>query len=314
MIDKFSIRNRAALIGLGTISKDYKKGIEETQKFSLVALLDINPESKARHLFGELPFYESFEKMVEKEKLDLIIISTPPKTHYDFIRKALNSNLNVIVEKPMVLKLEQAKELYDLAESKGLYLNTSYHWQNGEEIKYFNSHFSSKKISKIQIMVDDPYSSDGISINDDKLHLEGSWIDSGVNALSLVKTWLPFNSYFIKDCSVIFDKKVNQPIYSNISLIIDDVYVNIIVDWRNQKNFKRTIVTYDSKPLLINHSEQTVCYGKNKKMVFDNMNRLTRHYYNYFVDNFNYSSNFEETEKIHRILLEVKDKYEKKIN
>jgi len=91
--------------------------------------------------------------------------------------------------------------------------------------------------------------------------------------------------------------------------MIDNVKVGIQVDWRNNKNSKRSFLVYESRRIEINHSGQSIIDG-NKEIALDSMTRLSRHYYNYF-NNFDYSTNDKETIKIHDVLLKVRDIYEK---
>lgn len=301
---------KAALIGLGAIALEYELGLKTTDKFNLIAVCDTNAESRGRKSFQSLPFYNSIETLIEKETLDLLIISTPPSSHYELVKFALMHDINVIVEKPMILDYEKIQELYKLAEERKLVLNTSYHWQNGEEVRHLIDKIKKDQIAKINVAVDDPYSNNSIDIRDDRKHLEGSWIDSGVNALSYIKLFLPFNHFLIKNMDVQFAKNIHQPIYSSIDLVIDDVEINITVDWRNNKNFKRSeIYLKDGTRFFINHSEQKIIFN-DKEECYDDMSRLSRHYYNYF-NNFNFLSNREETLLIHKILLSVRDEYEK---
>lgn len=302
---------RAALIGLGTIVARYKEGLLNSKAFELVALMDISETPSGRSVFPNLPFYTSLDELVKNESVDLVIISTPPATHYSLIKKCLNLDLDVIVEKPMVLKIEQVSELYSLAKKKHLCLNTSYHWQNGEEVKRFSEFFDVSKITRIDIFVNDPYSN-GSEIFDAKIPLEGTWIDSGVNSLSLVKKWLPFDEFTILSHEIKYADNVKLPIWCNVKLLIDNVEVNIEIDWRDELDFKRSYVYFKDHKVFINHSEQTVYDGDNVYK-FDSMTRLNRHYFNYYTS-FAYESNYEDTEAIHKVLLKVRDEYEKKIN
>lgn len=60
--------------------------------------------------------------VLQDRSLDLVIITTPSSWHYHFAKLALENGHNVLLEKPFVDTLDQAKELFALAESKGLLL------------------------------------------------------------------------------------------------------------------------------------------------------------------------------------------------
>lgn len=305
-------KQKAILVGLGTISKEYNLGIKTAPSFSLVALVDFKIDAVGVPLFKNLPFYYSLKEALINEECDLVIISTPPSSHYRLIKLALENKKNVICEKPALLNYEEFDELHELAKKNNVQFNISYHWQNGQEVKAFNQKYDMSKINSIAISANDPYSQDGINIDDNKKHLEGAWIDSGVNALSMVKLWLPFASFTIKDMDVIFAKNIHQPIYAKVKLLIDSVPVSIEVDWRHGVNKKISYLKYDSRDIVIDHSNQTIIDGENKYQ-YDDMPRLTRHYYNYFTS-YQGVDNFIESKLIHKVLLEVVKEYEKKFN
>ena len=60
--------------------------------------------------------------LLYNDEIGLISICSPNPTHYDLTKKCLEAGKHVLVEKPLVATLSEAKELYDLAESKGLHL------------------------------------------------------------------------------------------------------------------------------------------------------------------------------------------------
>ncbi len=66
-----------------------------------------------------------------QEKIDIIHICTPPGLHYEMAKECLNNNINVICEKPLCLKDEEADELSKLVNEKGLInavgFNVRYH-------------------------------------------------------------------------------------------------------------------------------------------------------------------------------------------
>lgn len=297
---------KVGIIGLGTITEYYLAGLKNSNILELTAVCDTLINSVSKKYYEEYPFYLDYKEMISKEGLDYIIISTPPKSHFEIAKYALENNVNVIVEKPATTNLNDLQFLNNLANENNLIFEVMYHWQNGSEVIKFNELYDKEKISEIHTTVLDPYSSDEINIDEAKVKLLGTWIDSGVNILSMIKMWLPFktfdiNSIFVRKC-----EKTNLPINVSVNLLIDNTKVSITIDWTKHQNVKESYLIYDNRKIKIDHSNQCIIDNENIIKV-DDMVRLRRHYYNYFK-NYNENNDDESTYLIHKFLFEVSDK------
>ena len=297
---------KTGIIGLGTITKHYLEGLEESKLLDVTATCDLLQRAPSRKQFFDFEFYTDYKEMIANEDLDYVVISTPPASHYEIASYALTQGLNVIMEKPAVLHLEQYQELLDLAKEKGVIFEVMYHWQNGSEVISFNNLFDTSKITEIHVSVMDPYSQDGKSINDDKVKLGGAWIDSGVNILSMIKTWLPFESLEVITTKKQVCEKTGLPIAAQVELLLDGVKTYINIDWTKNINRKESWVILGGERYDIKHSEQSIVDGF-IEMKFDDMERLAHHYYNYFK-NYNEEIDVEGSFRIHQVLLAVNKK------
>lgn len=64
--------------------------------------------------------YVSYETLLAD--VDAVYIATPHLSHYELAKQALQAKKHVLCEIPLVLEQEQARELYELAESQGVIL------------------------------------------------------------------------------------------------------------------------------------------------------------------------------------------------
>ncbi|WP_234994068.1 Gfo/Idh/MocA family oxidoreductase [Helcococcus massiliensis] len=55
-------------------------------------------------------------------EIQLVVLSLPASIHYEFAKKCLNAGKNVLVEKPFTETATEAKELFNLANEKGLFV------------------------------------------------------------------------------------------------------------------------------------------------------------------------------------------------
>lgn len=73
-----------------------------------------------------LTVYKDYETMLNEEKLDAVLVCTPPNYHYQVIRRSLEKSIHVFVEKPFTLKYEHAAELSDMYTKNNLVNQVGY--------------------------------------------------------------------------------------------------------------------------------------------------------------------------------------------
>ncbi|WP_077623602.1 oxidoreductase [Sediminibacillus massiliensis] len=81
---------------------------------------------------GAVEVTEELEDVLNDREIELIIITTPNRYHYDMAKRSLLAGKNVILEKPMVLDSKQGEELIQLAKEKKLMLSVyqNRRWDN----------------------------------------------------------------------------------------------------------------------------------------------------------------------------------------
>jgi len=113
---------RLGIIGSGRIAVRFAPEVKYVSGSNLEGIY--NPRLDSARSFAqqfELKFFtDDLRKFLEK--VDAVYIASPHNTHYEYIRKALESGKHVLCEKPMVLQARQAEEVYQLAKRKDLVL------------------------------------------------------------------------------------------------------------------------------------------------------------------------------------------------
>lgn len=112
---------RIGVIGCGRISSRHLDAARDLDCAELVAVCDIKPERVAStaEKYSAL-CYTDYKKMMDEIPLDAIHICLPHYLHTEVAQYALNHGVNVLSEKPMSIKYEDAVRTVQLAESKGL--------------------------------------------------------------------------------------------------------------------------------------------------------------------------------------------------
>lgn len=113
---------RVGIIGCGRVAKRFPSEADVVNGLKVVATYDIDSaasESLASSV-EEAKSYRSAQELYEA--VDAVYVSTPHLSHYSYIKEAILAGKHVLCETPMVLKGEEAKELFALAEDKGVVL------------------------------------------------------------------------------------------------------------------------------------------------------------------------------------------------
>ena len=115
---------RVGLLAYGAIGHEHNLAVQGTAGLELAAVCDTNPEriAAAKELAPDIEAFADATAMLDSGLLDLVVISTPPNSHYSWAREALVRGINVVLEKPMALTTEQCDELMALAKASELLL------------------------------------------------------------------------------------------------------------------------------------------------------------------------------------------------
>ena len=112
-------------VGVGCISDIYLKNITNMFKeIEVVGVCDlIRERAEAGAAKYNVPkIYNDMYELFADPDVDIVLNITRPYEHYEVTKAALNAGKHVYSEKPLSPRYEEAKELVELAQSKGLYL------------------------------------------------------------------------------------------------------------------------------------------------------------------------------------------------
>lgn len=111
-------KTRVGVIGLGSIAQLVHLPIlSKLENVELAALCEIN-KNRLNTIAEKFPYakkYSNYLEMLSKEGLDAVIIATPTDTHSEIAINCLKSNVNVLIEKPIALNYNEAKEINSTA-------------------------------------------------------------------------------------------------------------------------------------------------------------------------------------------------------
>jgi predicted dehydrogenase len=114
---------KVAIIGSGLQAKRRIESIQEIGSDEVVAIFGINFETlkKISHRYN-VKISSDYQSLIDDSEIDVIVICTPPNSHAFYIKKALEKNKRVLVEKPI---FQTSQEMLSLRAEFGNLLDSN---------------------------------------------------------------------------------------------------------------------------------------------------------------------------------------------
>lgn len=110
---------KGVCIGAGYFSHFQYEAWNRIPEVEITAMCNSNPE-RAEYVmktYGVPKHYTNYLEMLDKEKPDFVDIITPPPTHLEMTRQALNRGIQVICQKPLAPSIEESLQIRKLVKN-----------------------------------------------------------------------------------------------------------------------------------------------------------------------------------------------------
>lgn len=246
-MEKFS----AAVIGLGYWGPNILRNVVELDEFKDVYCYDIDRSrlEKMSKRFQFIKLEENFDNILNNNNIKCVFISTPPVTHYELAKKAIKSNKNVYIEKPMTTSSKEAEELIGIAKNNSLRLMVGHTFE------------FSPAVEKIAELIDEGVLGDLYFISMSRINLGIHQKDISViwdlapHDFSILFKLLNENPYKISAFSNSFVKKgLKDVAFINVRFK-SGIIANINVSWLSPSKVRETIIVGKKKMLIYDDTQ-----------------------------------------------------------
>ena len=296
----------AILIGLGSVTEYYGKGLKNTGVYRLKYVYDLKDDSDSSRWYSSINGVrrvstEEYRNILKKRSVDVAIIATPPHTHVEIMRECIDNGILPIVEKPLTDREEEFRELSE----EGLDYRVMLHWKYGAEVLAFLKDRKSLKIKSIEVSIEDPYLSGPGRIDPDYFSKDGCWIDGGINAISILSQFVNLKKAKVKSFKVRIDPVCMQPYHAECKMKVGRTDVSIMIGWNSDGiDMKTTVIYTDKGRYVLNHSGQSIMYPDGSNEICSEGLRLANHYLHLFSKNPDELTGSSELQMIHKLLYE----------
>ena len=115
-----------AIVGCGFVADYYLVTLPLHPELKLLGVMDEVPERAdlLSRSYG-VPKYATLDDVLKDNRVEMVLNLTNPRNHYEVSKPALLAGKHVYSEKPLAMQMDQATELVELAESRGLLISSA---------------------------------------------------------------------------------------------------------------------------------------------------------------------------------------------
>ena len=208
--------------------------------------LDLSRFQKLAKQYGDLDFTTSAREVIEHPGIDAVVIATPVVTHFELARMALAAGKSVLVEKPLSLRVEDATELVELADRKGLTLQVDHVFVYSPAVKQIKGIVDSGRLGRLFFI-------DSVRINLGLFQRDVNVIwDLAPHDLSIVDYLVGKMPRSVSAFgSVHADKEMEDVAYLNLDFG-DGLIANFHVNWLSPVKIRSMIIGGSDQSLIYN--------------------------------------------------------------
>lgn len=114
-----------------------------------IAGRDVEKVKKAANQFGWESYETDWKRLISRDDIDVIDISTPNNTHADIAIAAAEAGKHIICEKPLALNLEEANRMLDAVKKNNVIHMICHNYRFAPAVQYAKQLISSGRLGKI---------------------------------------------------------------------------------------------------------------------------------------------------------------------
>jgi predicted dehydrogenase len=151
---------KAVLVGCGSISEAWLKGIATVEDLEIVGLVDVletNAKKRKEDYAPNALTGTNLASMLKQLKPDVVFDCTIPAAHFEVVTTALAHGCHVLGEKPMADTLEQARAMIKTSQEAGKLFVTMQNWRYTHNIRRLKKFLATGMIGNITTINADFY-------------------------------------------------------------------------------------------------------------------------------------------------------------
>jgi len=269
--------------------------------FSIIGVAS-RVEEKARQLSNEFKIdaFTGYETLLEEEQLDAVYIPLPNSLHAEWIEKAFEKGLHVLVEKSLATSFDDVQRLNQMASEKNLVLIENFQFRFHKQITVIKNLLKEGEVGELRSVRSSfgfPPFSDEDNIRYQKELGGGALLDAGAYPVKISQIFLgndleavASNLWFDEAKGVdiwggAYLKQQNGHLFSEISFGFDNYYQCNLELWGSKGKITANRIFTSPPGAKAEIILETNNGKKNITIAPDNhFNNMLKHYYSHIIN------------------------------
>lgn len=240
---------KTAIIGYGYWGINVAKSVFKNPNLELFSIFDEDQSriEEARKIYNFTP-YDSYESILKDGNIEAVFIITPPHTHYKLGKASLEAKKHTFIEKPLTTNIQEAYELYEIAQKNNCTLHCDHTFLYSPAVKWLKSN--------IQTFGDIVYiNSRRINLGLFQSNLDVIW-DLAIHDLSIIDALVGLKIKKSKTFSKKYQNYPNDAI-ANINLELENgPIITINVSWLSPIKVREMIIGGEKKTAIYDDTKR----------------------------------------------------------
>jgi predicted dehydrogenase len=177
---------RVAVVGLGYWGPNLVRNLHEVEDAEATLVCDLRLEALAsiQRRYPAVRATTEFADVLADPEIDAVAIATPVSSHFELAARALEADKHVFVEKPLTASSDEALELIELADERGLVLMPGHTFVYSPPVNLIRSLITSGELGEIYFI-----STSRVNLGLHQSDVSVAW-DLGPHDFSILRYWL----------------------------------------------------------------------------------------------------------------------------
>jgi predicted dehydrogenase len=241
---------KIGVIGYGYWGPNLVRNFVENPLSEVVIVADLNTDrlAKVKSTYPQIIVTENYNELF-KHHLDAVVIATPPTSHYPLAKECLEHGLHVLVEKPITLNSQHAKELIEKSKKNALVLMVGHTFEYNAAVQTLKKLIESGELGEI-------YYADSARLNLGLFSRELNVLwDLAPHDISILLYILGQNPLSVSAHGMPFvNQGIHDVVYMNL-VFPGNILAHIHVSWLDPCKVRRVTVVGSKKMVVYNDIE-----------------------------------------------------------